>query len=61
MIQYFSNDTDKLGDNSEHLYRVSRRLVLNFKIIFLMTYHKKTRFAIKTKIEKLSLGHLDIC
>ena len=61
MIQYFSNDTDKLGDNSEHLCRVSRRLVLNLKIIFLMTDHKKTRFAIKTKIEKLSLGHLDIC
>ena len=42
----------------------STRFRLNFNsvfLIFLMTYQKKTRFAIKPKIEKSSWGHLDIC
>ena len=39
------------------IYRVSNQFGLNFDsifLIFLMTYQKKTRFAIKTKIKKLS-------
>ena len=63
-MKSFHLDREYLNILNVSKYRVSHRIVLNFKavfLIFLMTYQKKTRFAIKIKIEKLSWSHLDIC